>query len=700
MTTTDLEASSWGIAWRQNHVDVLTDRAVSQEIAAERGYRTVLDKAQLDRAGFSRSQKRPPGLLIPLHDVRGQSAGYQYRPDSPRLRDGKRVKYETRTGQKMVLDVPPRVQSCLDDPSATLWITEGPIKADALASAGVAAVALLGVYGWRRENDKGGKTVTPDLEHIAFNGRRVVLAFDADASTNRNVHRALSRLAGVLESRGASVGFLVMPDLGDGKSGVDDWLAANGPDLDQLEALVEDELGPEPAPPVTEEQGSDGHHFTDLGNAHRLIANHGHELRYIAPWGSWLTWDGTRFATDPGDVRVTDLASSIPRRLFADAGDDSLDRTTRDNQLKWAKRSESATALAAAVRLARSVPGVAIDHAQLDADKALLNVENGTVDLGTGELLDHDPERLITKLAPVRYEPEATAPTFDAYLERVLPDADVRAFVQRAVGYSLSGEVSEQVLFFVTGVGANGKSVLMSTISRLLGDYATTAPKDLLLATRHEPHPTSMTQLFGARFASAIETEAGAKLAEAQVKQLTGGDEITARRMREDFWTFAPTHKLWLACNHLPKINGRDHAIWRRIRVVPFNVVIPEDERDPHLVDTIEAELSGVLNWALEGHRQWRANGLEVPRSVAEATAEYRQASDWLTRFCAEKGYVIEPGVGSTLTTDLRKDVESWSRDEGLTVGRVELARALEDAGCEPVRTKLARLWRGISRED
>lgn len=449
-----------------------------------------------------------------------------------------------------------------------------------------------------------------------------------------------------------------------------------------------------------DEAGTDGFNMTDLGNAQRLIEHHGAAARYVPKWGNWLVWDGRRFALDHGDVRVTELAADVPRKLWEAAASDNVDRSTRDSQVKWAKRSEAAAVLAAAVRLARSVPGVAIDHDELDADRYLFNVENGTIDLETGRLLPHDPERLMTKLAPVRFDPDATCPTFLAYLDRVLPDPEVRDFFRRAVGYSLSGDVSEQVMFFATGVGANGKSVAMATISALLGDYATTAPKDLLLATRHEPHPTSMTQLFGARFASAIETEAGAKLAEAQVKQLTGGDEITARRMREDFWTYAPTHKLWLACNHLPKINGRDHAIWRRIRVIPFDVIIPANERDPHLAERIRAEASGVLNWAMSGYRAWRSEGLEPPAAVTRATDEYRRQSDWLTRFCSEQGYVIEPGVGSTSTGALRDDIERWAKSEGITVGRVELARALEGAGCESARTSMGRLWKGISREE
>lgn len=691
---TDPGTSTWGIAWQQSHVDYLEARGVDRAVAADRGYRQVADRVQLERAGYSKSVPRP-GLLIPLLNVHGNSAGYQYRPDTPKPG---RPKFESPSGQRMVIDFPKATIGHLGDPDVDLWITEGPVKADAAVSAGLCCIALLGVYGFRHRNRDGGKTIHPDFEHVAWNGRRVVLAFDADSTSNVKVYDALNRLGGYLVSLGAIVEYLHVPDLGDGKTGIDDYLAS-GHTVAELETLTSPNLGDRPVPPATEDVGTDGHHFTDLGNAQRLIDLHGERVRYVAGWGLWIVWTGQRYEVDTGDIVISRLAADVARSMFQAAAADGVDTSTRDKQIRWAKRSESAAAIGAMTKLARSVSGVAIAHDELDTDHHLLNVENGVIDLATGRLLPHSPDRLITKMAPVTYDPEATAPTWHAFLDEVLPDRAVQDYVRRGVGYSLSGDVTEQVLFISTGVGANGKSTFVAPIITMLGDYAVNAPKDLLLATKHEPHPTSMTQLFGARFALAMETEAGAKLAEAQVKQLTGGDQITARRMREDFWTFDPTHKLWLGCNHLPKIHGRDHAIWRRIRVIPFDVVIPADDQDHQLPAKLADELPGILNWALRGHAEWIDHGLETPAAVVTATDNYRTESDWVNRFFADFGYQLTPGFGAIPTSQLREDLEKWCRDEGVSIGRKQFADALEAVGCVSGKSGSSRYWKGLQRE-
>lgn len=695
----DAKTSTWGVAWAQNHVDFLEARGVTREVASERGYRTVTEKATLDRAGFSRAQVRTPGLLVPMRNASGLDAGYQYRPDAPRNgKNGKPIKYETRTGQPVVIDVPTRALADIDDPSVPLWITEGPVKADSACSVELCCIALTGVWNWRGVNSKGGKTIVADFEAIALDGRRVIIAFDSDALSKVSVYDAAQRLSAALVARGARVEYLHLPDSPDVKLGLDDFLARGGT-VDKLEALVDSDPGERPTPPTSEPTGIDGHHLTDLGNAHRLIAAHGDSLRYVAKWGRWLAWDGTRFVVDDDDVRVTDLAADVSRRLWQRMGE--MSGSERDRHVRWATKSESAGTIASTARLARTVTGTAISHEDLNADPWTLNVENGTIDLKSGALLDHDPNRLITKLAPTRFEPDAPAPTWHGFLETVLPDPEVRAYVQRAAGYSITGDVREQVFMIATGVGRNGKSTMFEAISHVLGEYAVTAPKDLLLQTRHEPHPTSMTTLFRARFASAIETDKGTKLAEAQVKQLVGGDKITARRMREDFWEFEPTHKLWMACNHLPKINGTDLAIWRRIRVIPFDVVIPEADIDLELKSKLQAEAAGILAWLVDGCIAWQGEGLETPAVVAGATQDYRTESNWVHRFCADVGLVIDPGGHASIVGgDLRDLFDRWCRDEGLHVGRREFNEALESAGCEQSRTSTQRIWKGIRRDD
>lgn len=693
----------WGCGTRQEDRDKLESSAVTPAVAAERGYRSITTNAQLDAARFSSSQRRVPGLLIPLHNVHGENAGYVYRPDSPRDRRGRPVKYETRAGQRMVLDVPPRVRPLLGDPGVPLWITEGPIKADAAVVAGLACVALLGVWNWRGSNIEGGSATLGDFEHIAFNGRRVIIAFDSDAFTNRSVYDAARRLAGMLRSRNANVEFLHLPDLPNGaKAGLDDHLAL-GHTAEDLWALVDDDMGPRPEPNSEEPTGVDGLHLTELGNAQRLVMAHGDEIRYVTGWGAWMRWTGTHWAKDDHDVRVSALASDVSRVMWDDIATFEGDTGVRNRTVNWAKKSESAGTIRNTVTLARSIPGVAIEHTELDAQHYLLNCENFTIDLADPELTprEHRPDDLITKKIGARWDHNATCPTWLAFLEEVLPDPDVRDFVQRCVGYSLTGDVSEQVMFLMVGEGANGKSTFVTTIEKLLGDYAGIAAKDLLVAQRNEAHPTSMADLHGVRFAVGVETEQSNVLAEAKVKQLTGGDQVKARRMRENFWSFDPTHKLWIATNYLPRIRGTEEAIWRRMKVIPFEVTIPAAQRDGQLPVKLQAELDGILQWAVDGYLDWVEGGLQTPTAVEKAVQAYRADQDWFERFIEDMGYVVDIGNTARIlrSSVLGDDYRDWCRDEGeAQLSSKALGAEMTRRGFVNAKSNGTKIWRGIEK--
>ncbi|MGD9704441.1 MAG: phage/plasmid primase, P4 family [Acidimicrobiia bacterium] len=439
----------------------------------------------------------------------------------------------------------------------------------------------------------------------------------------------------------------------------------------------------------------DGYRFTDAGNARRLVDLHGAELRHVSEWGRWLAWDGRRWVLDHGNAQVTESAKGVPRLILT--GLTTATRSQREAVLRWATRSEMVAGIRGMIELAATRPDVRVSHTELDADPMLLNVANGTVDLVLGLLEKHDPPKLITKYVDVRFHKAAACPTWHAFLERVLPDPEVREFLQRMVGYSLTGSVDEQVMVFLIGTGANGKSVFLNVLRRLLGDYAVAAPRDLLIAQKHEPHPTSTARLHGARVAVASETEAGAKLAEAKVKDLTGGDQLTARRMREDFWQFTPTHKLWLASNHRPQIAGADEGIWRRLRVIPFDVTIPPAERDPGLITRLERELPGILAWAVEGCVQWQTYGLGLPAAVDVATSEYRAEQDVVGQFLTANGYTLHPG-GAVPAGDLRRRYDAWAEAEGLhALGPVAWANALRSRGLQDVRRHAGRVWQGVA---
>jgi putative DNA primase/helicase len=343
------------------------------------------------------------------------------------------------------------------------------------------------------------------------------------------------------------------------------------------------------------------------------------------------------------------------------------------------------------------VPGVIIEHDELDSDPWLLNVANGTIDLRTGKLHRHNPEQLHSRTAGARWVMDAAAPRFEAFLEAILPDPEVRSYVQRAIGYSLTGSTGEQVIFLAIGNGSNGKSTLIEAVSKMMGDYAGPVAKDLIISQRHEAHPTSMADLFRLRFAVAMETEATNTLAEARVKALTGGDRVKARRMGENFWDFEPTHKLWLAANHLPKIIGTDNGIWRRIRVVPFSVEIDEAHRDPNLPVALANELPGILRWAVEGCLEWQRQGLNTPAVVAEATNTYQNESDWFPQFLDECGWELGNGKHTTAKA-LNNSFSDWVKTNGENLTKNVLLKELEKHRCHQSRSGTARAWLNIGK--
>jgi len=413
--------------------------------------------------------------------------------------------------------------------------------------------------------------------------------------------------------------------------------------------------------------GVDGYRYTDHGNAQRLLARQGDRLRYVPLWHAWLAYDGRRWRIDHADTVAAHLAAQIGQELIRHVPKVYGENSKLNPLLAAVRRAESAAGVAATLSLASSVPGVAIDHEALDADPWRLNVRNGTVDLRTGERAPHDPADLLTLCAEADHDPSATAVEWDRFVERILPDLEVRLFVRRLAGLALIGVQLEHMLVICLGRGANGKSTITRVLADVLGSYAVTTSRDVLLALKHDAHPTARADLFRRRFAHSGEIPPGARLDEAQVKELTGGDRIKARRMREDFWEFDPSHLLWLHANHRPSIEGTDDGIWRRVVLIPFDEQIPVAERDPHLARRIvDNEASGVLNWALDGLADYHANGLQIPDRVAAATGEYRNASDTVARFMVESGLTFEPSA-TIGANDLLAMHGDWFSAAGIT---------------------------------
>ncbi len=433
--------------------------------------------------------------------------------------------------------------------------------------------------------------------------------------------------------------------------------------------------------------------LTDMGNAERLVAHVGQDLRYVHLSETWFEWTGKRWQKDETGAAMRRACATIrAAALRADAVEEDKERA---RLLRHALKSESAARLHSMLRLATSLLPVTPD--QLDRSAWLLNCANGTLDLRTGELRPHDRADLLTRLAPVAYDGAATCPRWEAFLHQVMDGSEeMVAFLQRAVGYSLTGSTAEQVLFLLHGVGANGKSTFIETVRALLGDYSTQADFTTFLRQQGEGVRNDVARLVGARFVSAVEAEGGKPLAEAMVKQLTGGDTVTARFLFKEFFEFTPVFKLWLAANSRPTVRGTDNGIWRRIRLVPFTVTIPAEERDRDLGRKLVAELPGILAWAVRGCLRWQAEGLGVPADVQAATEAYRDEMDVLGGFINEC-CVVRAGAQAT-SADLYTAYTAWCEGNGeRPVTRRKMGLRLSERGFERRRGTGGRhTWVGV----
>jgi putative DNA primase/helicase len=444
----------------------------------------------------------------------------------------------------------------------------------------------------------------------------------------------------------------------------------------------EDMTDPLPAEPKTE-----------LGYARRLIHVYGSRLRYVPPWRRWLVWDGTRWAYD-STGQAPRWMKVIARRLTTDAlAIDDSDK--RQAALRLARRGESSAAVSGALTLASTEHPMAVSPQDLDADPFLLNCANGTLDLRTGLLRAHDPNDLLTKVTGAAYHPDTLGPTWSKFLDRVQPDPEMRAYLARLFGHSLEGRTVEHVLPVLHGDGANGKGTALAAILAALGDYGDAADPELLTARTFDAHPTGVADLFGLRLAVLHESDAGRRLAEGTVKRLTGGDRVKARRMREDFWHFEPSHTFVMLTNHRPLVSGTDEGIWRRLRLVPFDVVIPADERDERLGDRLALEADAVLAWLVAGYQQWRQIGLDQPDRVTAATAEYRNESDALGRFVAER--CLTGPHFTAQSSVLFAAWQSWCGAEGEAPGTNKaFTTTLQNLGYDTRRTRVGAVWKGI----
>jgi putative DNA primase/helicase len=405
--------------------------------------------------------------------------------------------------------------------------------------------------------------------------------------------------------------------------------------------------------------------LTDLGNARRFIHQYGIDVRGVTSMRRpWLIWEGPRWTTD-NTGEIERMAKETVRGLYREA-EVVGDTEVRDRLLKHAARSEQAPRVRALLELAATEPEINLTADRLDASPWLFNVETGTLDLRTGQHRAHDRADNLTKMTEVVYDPSAKAPRWTAFLKEIMNgDQELVEFLQRAVGYSLTGDTREQCLFFCYGQGANGKSTFLEVLRELFGDYAQQADFTTFLARKGDGPRNDLARMRGARLITAVEAPGDRGFDEMVLKQLTGGDTVVARRLYEEFFEFKPQHKLWLAANHKPLVKEQTEAFWRRIRLIPFAVTFTKAQRDHKLKNKLVKELPGILNWALTGAAAWKKEGLLEPKAVRRATQSYREENDLLGEFIKQR---CRPNIHAwTPTPELyRAFMEWWTETRGV----------------------------------
>lgn len=432
--------------------------------------------------------------------------------------------------------------------------------------------------------------------------------------------------------------------------------------------------------------------FTDIGNSDRFAERCGDDLRYCSAWKKWLVWDKRRWEVDRTG-KVNERAKAVLAEMR------KMIRYADDEYGKFVRRSENKGKFLAMVELAQTVPPIPVTPDQLDADPWVLNCANGALDLLTGKLRKHSRNDLLTKIVDINYSAEAKCPTFDAFLGRIMNDnRALIAYIQRVVGYCLTGDVGEKALFILYGDGNNGKTTFLEAIRHVLGDYAGQVPIQSLMQKKfgNDGIPNDIAQLQGKRFVTSSETEAGQELAVAKIKNLVGLATLQARFLYEEFFEFVPTFKLFMDCNHKPVIHGYDPAIWNRLKFLPFTETIAANEIDREMGAKLRSEAAGILAWAVRGCLEWQGRGLDEPNEVREATQSHRREMDSMGRFigeCCEIGPEF-----FEKTANLYSAYDTWCAEAGeKPESKKAFGMALERLdGLQRVRNHDGWYWQGV----
>ena len=613
--------------------------------------------------------------------------------------DGKKLIYPCYwTGSTFIKGLPKSLKRrplALFDKEKTVVLVEGEKCMEEAAKA-------FPQYAWTTWHGGAGVMKKVDLSSLA--GCDVIIWPDNDAPGFECADHFLSHLAGAPNT-------LRRVDIPDQKPkgwDVADAIAEGFPVLELLEAsvIIDNGYNAIDVDSIAQPREASRRPFTDLGNAERFADMWGHIIRYNVDKNKWLVWHEGKWK-DKDQTIITPMVKHTIR---------SMSELGANEAVFWARKSESSKAIGSMLSLVQRERGIPVGEVMLDQDPYLLNCPNGVVDLRNGKLMEPDPTWLCTKSTTAKYNIEASCPKFLKFLDETFQeDPGVLNFVQRWIGYSITGDVSAQTFAIFHGMGANGKSTLVEVIQKIVGDYVRTAPPDTFVQKQAGGIPNDIAALRGARMVLTTETEANARLAEARVKSMTGGDRVSARYMRGEYFEFTPTWKITISTNHRPRISGGDYGIWRRIVLVPFNNVVTPEYQNPRLQEELLCESEGILRWAVQGATMWYQDhggrmGLQVPEAVYAETQEYREDEDILGRFialgCLSKEQ-IDAGLrnktlGSTMVPSgvVYNAFKDWAESQGeqymAKMTQTAFGRMMRERGYQPERNSKGRFYIGV----
>lgn len=616
--------------------------------------------------------------------------------------------------KRYLYKTPEILRSTID---TTVWLVEGEKDANALWDIGLLGTTIAGgANAWKQHSETYIETLT---------GRDVVIIPDNDKAGRAFANEAASSLYG----KAQSVYILELPGL-DNKQDLSDWLAIENNDAERLCQLAENLSGYQPSvaddprdavlpqvPPLDSlgvPQPANNWRRTHEGMAYEFLSRVNPNLKWVNDLNpdlksdaGWASYNEKTGLWQFGPTAITYI-SEVQRRMTAEYREMAREMLSLVNGQRAALTHEEKSALdfSQTIESSQFKSGwkseikthgdIHMTIQAFDSQHWLLTVKNGVIDLRTGELLPFSRNYYSSKKSNIQYDPYARCPRWEQFLGEIFEEnVDLIKYIQRAIGYSLTGETSEQCLFLCHGAGANGKSVMLDILIQLLGEFAADTPMSTFSVKNQPQVGNDLAMLRGTRLVVASETNQGTRLDEALVKKATGQDLITARRLYQDFFSYMPTFKLWLAMNHKPTIRGIDNGIWRRIRMIPFNVVFHEDRQDRKLKSKLLTELPGILNWAIEGCRDWQQNGMQTPTIVQEATAEYREEQDVLGLFIQEKCMVGDYEIPASM---LYSAYKAWADEGGeFTLSQTLFGRQLTERGFPSTRTSRGKMRIGIS---